>query len=810
MIQEHYDASGPEKTPVDAFTLWNLVRACLDPRHEQIKFNQLIGKVEQGTESRPAPGAHTAAQKKSNKLIKVESIESENEKKSDGSDAEEKSDDSDTEEKIYDEPTEDRTVHFEEMLNSVIKKLSQIEAMLQSTRSAQPSRPRPLKLSSPPNDEFPLGTGAICPPRRSALQLSLAQAAQRGEDISGFHLFPVMEDQNQQRTRQPIQFKQIRDLKNACAQYGPTAPFTQVILETLSTDALCPNDWKQLARACLSGGDYLLWKSEFVEQCQATAEVNRANNIPTTFAELAGEGAYNDIHTQLNYPVGAYAQINAAAKRAWKKLPNSNKTEDLSKIRQGPDEPYQDFVSRLLEATGHLIQDGDASMVLVQQLAYENANAACQAAIRPFRKKGGITDYIRLCADIGPSYMQGLTLAAALQGQTITEFLRTPRGDKNGGRRPRVAGPPGSCFSCGQMGHLITQCPNQKKGAKLRKCPRCNKGRHWARDCKSTFDSAGRPILENWQRGQPLVPQQKNRGSPILFTASSLPAGNQQQQQQTVSSLLRATPGSAGLDLCSSTYTVLTPEMGVQALPTGIVGPLPKGSVGLLLGRSSSALRGLHITPGVIDQDYTGEIKIMASAPTGVISISAGQRIAQLVLVPLISVGNSVTSAPRGTKNFGASDVFWIQNIKQGRPELIIYIQEKPFQGVLDTGADVSVIAKKYWPSHWPLTASLTSLQGIGHATDPQQSSAILNWKDDEGHSGTFQPYVLDHLPINLWGRDIMEKMGVYLFSPNDVVTLQLLDQGLLPSGGLGIGQQGIREPIQPQPRPNRQGLGYF
>ncbi|XP_042521622.1 endogenous retrovirus group K member 10 Gag polyprotein-like [Dipodomys spectabilis] len=473
MIQEHYDANGPEKTPVDAFTLWNLVRDSLDPRHEQIKFNQLIRKVGQGNESRPAPGAHTAAQKKSNTLIKVESIESENEKNSDGSDAEEKSDDSDTEEKIYDEPIEDKTVHFEEMLNSFMKKLSQIEAMQRPPLRVNVCEPTLTALGD--SDFFPPPPLPVIPQtqstRHSALQLSLAQADQRGEDISGFHLFPVMEDQNQQRTHQPIQFKQIRDLKNACAQYGPTAPFTQVILEILSTDALCPNDWKQLARAYLSGGDYLLWKSEFVEQCQATAEVNRANNIPTTFAELAGEGAYNDIHTQLNYPVGAYAQINAAAKHAWKKLPNSNKTEDLSKIRQGPDETYQDFVSRLLEATSRLIQDGDAGMVLVQ-LAYENANAACQAAIRPLRKKGGITDYIRLCADIGSSYMQGLTLAAALQGQTITEFLRSPQGGKNGGRCPQIAGPPGSCFSCGQMGHLTIQCPNQKKGAKLRRCPR--------------------------------------------------------------------------------------------------------------------------------------------------------------------------------------------------------------------------------------------------------------------------------------------------------------------------------------------------
>jgi hypothetical protein len=37
--------------------------------------------------------------------------------------------------------------------------------------------------------------------------------------------------------------------------------------------------------------------------------------------------------------------------------------------------------------------------------------------------------------------------------------------------------------------------------------------------------------------------------------------------------LIRATPGSAGLDLSSTTHTVLTPEMGVQTLPTGVFGP---------------------------------------------------------------------------------------------------------------------------------------------------------------------------------------------------------------------------------------------
>ena len=46
-------------------------------------------------------------------------------------------------------------------------------------------------------------------------------------------------------------------------------------------------------------------------------------------------------------------------------------------------------------------------MVLAKQLAYKHANSACQAALRPYRKKGGLSDYVRICADIGPRHNFG-------------------------------------------------------------------------------------------------------------------------------------------------------------------------------------------------------------------------------------------------------------------------------------------------------------------------------------------------------------------------------------------------------------------
>ena len=110
----------------------------------------------------------------------------------------------------------------------------------------------------------------------SPLQQAIKRANDEGEHIPGFSgIYPVFENAQQQRYYEPLPFKQLKELKMACAQYGPTVPFTQAIIEALGNQNLPPNDWKQVARACLSGGDYLLWKSEFAEQCGITAYINR-------------------------------------------------------------------------------------------------------------------------------------------------------------------------------------------------------------------------------------------------------------------------------------------------------------------------------------------------------------------------------------------------------------------------------------------------------------------------------------------------------------------------------------------------------
>lgn len=198
-------------------------------------------------------------------------------------------------------------------------------------------------------------------------------------------------------------------------------------------------------------------------------------------------------------------------------------------------------------------------------------------------------------------------------------------------------------------------------------------------------------------------------------------------------------------------------------------------------------MRGLQIYPGVIDNDYTGEIKIMAKADSNILSIPRGERIAQLVLLPLVKTAHKSQRPKRETGSFGSSDVYWIQPITSQKPSLILWLDDKPFTGLIDTGADVSIIRSEDWSSHWPTSETLTNLRGIGQSNNPRQSSKYLVWKNREGNSGLIKPFIIPQLPVSLWGRDLLSQMKVMMCSPNEVVTAQMLAQGFSPGKGQGL-----------------------
>lgn len=99
--------------------------------------------------------------------------------------------------------------------------------------------------------------------------------------------------------------------------------------------------------------------------------------------------------------------------------------------------------------------------------------------------------------------------------------------------------------------------------------------------------------------------------------------------------------------------------MGCQPISSDFRGPLPKDTVGLLLGRSSSALKGLMIHPGVIDSDYEGQVKIMCSAPRGIMAISPGDCIAQLLILLVCITCSLVARIPEGIRDLVLQELMW-------------------------------------------------------------------------------------------------------------------------------------------------------
>jgi len=101
-----------------------------------------------------------------------------------------------------------------------------------------------------------------------------------------------------------------------------------------------------------------------------------------------------------------------------------------------------------------------------------------------------------------------------------------------------------------------------------------------------------------------------------------------------------ALPGDAGADLCLAEDVELIPH--ARALVgTGVSVAIPAGYAGFVHPRSGLAHRlGLSLVnaPGTIDAGYRGEIKVnlVNLDPTATIRLSRGDRVAQLVVQPVV------------------------------------------------------------------------------------------------------------------------------------------------------------------------------
>ncbi|MEO1968738.1 MAG: dUTP diphosphatase [Sphingomonadaceae bacterium] len=123
-----------------------------------------------------------------------------------------------------------------------------------------------------------------------------------------------------------------------------------------------------------------------------------------------------------------------------------------------------------------------------------------------------------------------------------------------------------------------------------------------------------------------------------------------------------ATDGSAGMDVLSAEDVVLDPG-GRAAVATGLSLAIPSGYEIQVRPRSGLALKHaitVPNTPGTIDSDYRGELKIiLINHGHEPFAVARGDRIAQLVLAPVVQAAwdevEELDETVRGAGGFGST-----------------------------------------------------------------------------------------------------------------------------------------------------------
>jgi hypothetical protein len=123
---------------------------------------------------------------------------------------------------------------------------------------------------------------------------------------------------------------------------------------------LIPNEWNKVVHSVLTRGQYLTWKSEFVVRGENLAANNRKNPTRKTASwtadKICCKGNFAADIKQLGLSPGVLAQMAQAGLGAWCTVPATGVlTMPLTKIIQGPQESYAQFIARLQEAAERIL-----------------------------------------------------------------------------------------------------------------------------------------------------------------------------------------------------------------------------------------------------------------------------------------------------------------------------------------------------------------------------------------------------------------------------------------------------------------------
>nr|AFV74153.1 gag protein [Human immunodeficiency virus] len=140
-------------------------------------------------------------------------------------------------------------------------------------------------------------------------------------------------------------------------------------------------------------------------------------------------------------------------------------------IKQGPKEPFRDYVDRFFKTLRAEQATQDVKNWMTDTLLVQNANPDCKTILRALGPGATLEEMMTACQGVGGPSHKARVLAEAMS-QTNSNILM---------QRSNFKGPKRTikCFNCGKEGHLAKNCrAPRKKG-----CWKCGKEGHQMKDC---------------------------------------------------------------------------------------------------------------------------------------------------------------------------------------------------------------------------------------------------------------------------------------------------------------------------------------
>nr|QDB67917.1 gag protein [Human immunodeficiency virus 1] len=140
-------------------------------------------------------------------------------------------------------------------------------------------------------------------------------------------------------------------------------------------------------------------------------------------------------------------------------------------IKQGPKEPFRDYVDRFFKTLRAEQATQDVKNWMTDTLLVQNANPDCKTILRALGPGASIEEMMTACQGVGGPSHKARVLAEAMSSMQSTSIMMQ-RGNFKGPKKIK-------CFNCGKEGHIARNCrAPRKKG-----CWKCGKEGHQMKDC---------------------------------------------------------------------------------------------------------------------------------------------------------------------------------------------------------------------------------------------------------------------------------------------------------------------------------------